>query len=258
MPIAAGLYYFPHNEKETMLPPVILIHGAGGSHLYWSPEMRRLAGARIYAVDLPGHGQAEGIGHQAVEEYAQSILDFMDALKISRAVFVGHSMGSAVALTLALNHSSRALALGLVGGGARLRVAPEILAGVENESTFPDTVQKIVEYSFGEQTSPRLKELAAQRMAEMRPTVLHGDFIACNQFDVMEKVSALYLPTLIVCGTADRMTPLKYSEYLASKISNAQLKTIEDAGHMVMLENPLEVAQAFEAFLGDLSYRPGQ
>ena len=58
MPIASGLHYFAHNETLTSRPPVILIHGAGGSHLTWPAEVRRLPGQRIFALDLPGHGDS--------------------------------------------------------------------------------------------------------------------------------------------------------------------------------------------------------
>src|SRR5512142_1639337 len=98
MPTAAGLYYFAHGAENVSRPPVILIHGAGGSHLSWPPQMRRLHDERILAVDLPGHGKSAGVGHHAVEDYAAGILAFLAALKLNQAVLVGHSLGGAVAL----------------------------------------------------------------------------------------------------------------------------------------------------------------
>src|SRR5512144_1734171 len=103
MPVAASLYYFSHNEDERSRPPIILIHGAGGTHLSWPPEVRRLPDQRVYAVDLPGHGKSEGIGRQSISAYARNLVAFMDAAKLSKAVIVGHSMGGAVALTLGLD-----------------------------------------------------------------------------------------------------------------------------------------------------------
>ena len=70
---------------------------------------------------------------------------------------------------------------------------------------------------------PRLKELAVQQMMETRQAVLYGDFLACDAFDVMERVNKIRVPTLLICGSADRMTPPNRSEYLRDQIEGAQL-----------------------------------
>ena len=127
MPINANIYYFEHQGEGTRKPPVVLIHGAGGTHLHWPAPIRRLPEYPVYALDLPGHGKSEGRGQQSITAYAQCVLDWMDSLQMHKAVFIGHSMGGAVALTLGLQHPERVLGLGLVGTGARLKVAPAIL-----------------------------------------------------------------------------------------------------------------------------------
>ena len=144
------------------------------------------------------------------------------------------------------------LGLVLLGSGSRLRVAPAILESTTNEATFPLAVKTITEWSFGSNAPDRLKELATQRMGETRPTVLHSDFLACNNFDVSDRLGEIKIPTLILCGAEDKMTPPKYSKYLHKHIPNSELTTIEKAGHMVMLENPHEVADAIEQFVEKL------
>ena len=257
MPIAGGIYYFSHLEDERSKPPVILIHGAGGNHLHWPPEVRRIPGQRIYAPDLPGHGRSSGIGRQSVGDYARIILDFMDELDISKAVLIGHSMGAAIALALGLDHARRTLGLGLLSGGARLVVSPELLDNTSSASTLPLAIKAISKWAFSPATSQRLKELALARMAETRPTVLHGDFLACNEFDVIGRLKKIRVPTLVLCGRDDRMTPMNYSEYLASQIELARLVRIENAGHMVMLEKPQEVMAEIQAFIASIDYQPG-
>jgi pimeloyl-ACP methyl ester carboxylesterase len=251
------MYYFACGEENTSRPPLILIHGAGGTHLHWSPETRRIPGERIYAIDLPGHGKSEGIGKQFIADYAAAIIAFMDSLKMTRAIFGGHSMGGAIALTLALDHPSRTLGLVLAGTGARLKVAPQILDNAGNPATFPLAVQTINKWAYGSDTSPRMKELAIQRMSEIRPSVLQGDFLACHRFDVMDRAAAINVPTLIVCGTADLLTPIKYSEYLNRAIKNSTLISVENAGHMVMIEKSAIVSQAIADFLKTIDYQPG-
>ena len=256
MPTAAGLYYFFHQADDSSSLPLILIHGAGGTHLHWPPDLRRLNGFQIASLDLPGHGKSEGIGRQTITEYVQVLQEFMDAINLPAAIIVGHSMGSAIALQMALNTPERVLALILVGSGSRLRVAPSILENTASEATFPLAVKTINDWAFGPDTSERLKELAARRMGETRPTVLHGDFIACNEFDVGERLAEIKLPTLIICGSEDKLTPPKYSKLLHENILHSEHVNIERAGHMVMLEKPHAVVDAIESFIESSNLSP--
>ncbi|GAB4417498.1 MAG: alpha/beta hydrolase [Anaerolineales bacterium] len=252
MPTASGLYYFSHGEDQINRPPVILIHGAGGTHLHWPPQIRRLVGQRIYAPDLPGHGKSEGIARQDTREYSGVLAEFMQALKIKKAIFVGLSMGSAIALQMALRYPKRVLGLGLLGSGAKLRVAPAVLESSANPSAFQSTVHMVVENSYSANVDPQVKALAVQRLEETRPSVLHSDFLACDSFDVMDKVAKISVPTLLICGAEDRMTPVRFSEYLRDQIPDARLEIIAGAGHMVMIEKPDETARLLETFLNSI------
>ena len=254
MPTAAGLYYFVHGEELHDLPPVILLHGAGGSHLNWPPQIRRLSGQRMFTLDLPGHGKSEGVGRQDVVEYGKAVIEFMKAVHLSAAVMVGFSMGSAIALSFALSYRKRVLGLGLIGAGAKMRVASSTLEMAANLSTYPSAVQTIVENSYSSTADPRLKELAVEQMMQTRQAVLYGDFLACDTFDVMERVKKIHVPTLLICGGADRMTPPNRSEYLRDQIEGAQLHILEGAGHMVMIEQPDEVASQLTGFLDQIPY----
>lgn len=259
MPVSAGIYYFlsPHSQAETV--PLVLLHGAGGSHLSWPAEIRRLSDQQVFALDLPGHGKSqEREGQQTIGRYAELVLDWLDALKLNRAVFVGHSMGSAVALALAIHHPGRVLGIGLLGSGVRLRVHPELLSAASSPTSYLKAVKKVVSWSFSPKASPRLVELAGKRMAETRQSVLYGDLLACNTFDVSGQVTRLHKPALVMCGIDDQMTPLRYSQYLADAIPAARLQLFPDAGHMLMLEQPQPVAAALISWLKTIPYRPGE
>ena len=250
MPIAAEIYYHLYSKNhKAVRPPIVLIHGAGGTHLFWPPAIRRLSGYQVYALDLPGHGKSYGRGLQSISAYSAVVLKWMAAIGIHRAVFIGHSMGSAISLLLALDHPEQVSALALFGGGARLQVSQILLDSTSNPTTFNNAVAKIVQWSFSPNSSPRLKELASQRMAETRPSVLHGDFLACNEFNESGRIANISQPTLVLCGLEDKMTPPHYSKLLANNIPNAHLEIVPDAGHMVMLEQPQLVAGAIEEFL---------
>jgi len=251
MPTTTELYYFAHEAEEQIdtRPPVILLHGAGEIHLSWHPQIRRLAGEKVYAPDLPGHGKSEGAGRQSIDEYADDVLAFMKELKIEAAVIVGHSMGSAVALTLALKYPKQVLGLGLLGSGSKLRVSQTLLETVGNPNTFEAAVGMVNENCFSADAPQNLLELSRRTMLEIRPPVLSGDFLACNEFDVTSQLENINIPTLIICGAEDKMMPVKFSESLRDAIANSQLHILENAGHMVMLEQPDAVADLLKKFV---------
>jgi len=257
MPVSAGLYYFAHAAEDAKpnRSPVILIHGAGGHHLSWPPQIRRLAGETIYALDLPGHGQSEGTGRQSTEAYAEDVILFMQSLKIRSAVIVGISMGSAIALTLSLKYPKKVKAMALLGGGAKMRVAPSVLETAGNQNTFESAVEMINTNCFSEHAQQNLIELSKQSMLKMRPPVFLGDFMACNEFNVLDQLENIKTPVIIICGAEDKMTPPKFSESLHDGIAKSTLHILDQAGHMVMLEKPDDVADLLKQFLDKLPAR---
>jgi pimeloyl-ACP methyl ester carboxylesterase len=136
-----------------------------------------------------------------------------------------------------------------VGTGARLRVQPAILQGVLSPDDFDHTAQFVVEHSYGAGADARLRERALAEFRACPPIVIHGDFAACDAFDLMPRLGEIRAPTLVVCGRQDQMTPVKYSEFLAANIPDARLVIVENAGHSVMLEQPEQLNQALAEFV---------
>ena len=252
MPFAADIYYHTYQEGERL--PVVLLHGAGGNHLYWPSEVRRMPGFRIYAMDLPGHGKSVSRGQQSIPAYEAAVVDWLYGIHLNTAVFVGHSMGSGIALSLALDYPQHVLGIGLLGSAARLRVKPALLEASASRDTFAAAVAMVISNSFSPNADPRLVELAAKRMEETRPSVLHGDFLACDAFDVTARLEEVHVPALALVGEEDRMTPSRGAQFLSDNISGSQLEVIPRAGHMVMLEKPIEVAAALSRFLREINY----
>src|SRR5574337_242258 len=124
---AGGLFHTDSGPSPAGGPLLVLVHGAGGTHRHWPEEVRALPGRRVIALDLPGHGGSPGPAPGTVAGLARSVLGLLDALGVPGAVVAGHSMGGAVALTLALEAPARVAGLCLVGTGARLRVSPAVL-----------------------------------------------------------------------------------------------------------------------------------
>ncbi len=242
-----ALYTFEHRVAGLRVPPLLLIHGAGGQHAHWPPPVRRLPGVPVYAPDLPGHGRSEGPGCASIADYAAVLLALMDALGVGQFIPVGHSMGGAVALRLALDEPGRVAGLGLVSSGARLRVAPQILDNVLDD--YGAVVELVVEWQYGPGAGEKIRRLARRQLKALPPAVTQGDYLACDAFDVRDRLAEIAAPALVVCGTADQMTPLKYAEYLADNLPDASLARVEGAGHMLPAECPDELVRILRGWL---------
>ena len=249
-----NIHYFVHEAENHIAkrPPVVLIHGAGGFSLSWPPQIRRLEGQCVYAIDLPGHGESDGFGRQSIEEYVEDVYKFIKSLKLRNVVLAGVSMGSAIALKLVLKYPKKVSGLVLLGSGLKLRVTSSILESLGNPGLYQSAVDSINENCFSRGASPRLKELSKQAMMSMRPSVLVSDFLACDKFDIGGLAAGIRIPSLIICGDEDKMTPLKYSEALRDSITNSQLQVVAGAGHMVMAEQPELVAELFMKFVNSI------
>ncbi|UCH51575.1 MAG: alpha/beta fold hydrolase, partial [Chloroflexota bacterium] len=112
-------------------------------------------------------------------------------------------------------------------------------------------LRKIAEPPYS-RVAPDVTEKIVNGMAKVGPAVQLNDFLCCDKFDIMDKVTQIAVPTLVISGTEDNMTPVKYSQYLANKITGAELVIIEGATHYCQLEKPAEVNRAIETFLNKL------
>jgi pimeloyl-ACP methyl ester carboxylesterase len=241
------LYYAQAGQGQ---PALLFIHGAGGDHTIWGEQLRELAPSfSVAALDLNGHGRSPAREGEGFQTYTEDVLAVLEALAMPTVV-VGHSMGGAIALMVALQRPKNLVGLGLVGTGAKLRVHPQILELCQTD--FERAIDFIVQWAFAEQSPPELRERACAQMRRNGADALLRDFSSCNTFDVMARLSEVAVPTLILCGRDDKLTPVKYSEYLQQNIPTAQLKIIEGAGHMVMLEQPRAVTTALREFCARL------
>jgi pimeloyl-ACP methyl ester carboxylesterase len=161
-------------------------------------------------------------------------------------------MGGAIALTLALEAPGRVAGLVLVATGARLRVNQALLSATADAARLAAAAQGLAASSFGPGAGAALLSPFVQGLLANGPGVIHGDFVACNAFDVMARLGEVRAPTLVICGDEDRLTPPKYAEHLQGAIRGARLVRLPGAGHLVMLEAPSLVAEAVGSFLREL------
>jgi len=249
MPYLKGLYYQAYHQDDPDRKPLVLLHGAGGDHLSWPSQVRRLAGFRVYGPDLPGHGKSKGSGLQRIGAYGEAVLSWMLALDLPRIFIAGHSMGGAVALWIARHHPELFHGLVLMSTGSTLPVNLSLIEELTTPQGFPTAVDTICRWSFSPKADSRLVENVKKEMLKTRPSVLGGDFRACDAYDLREELAELMLPTLILVGEEDKMTPVRFSEGLRDGIKGAELAVVRGAGHMLPLEEPDQVADQLQTFL---------
>jgi pimeloyl-ACP methyl ester carboxylesterase len=230
---------------------VMFVHGAGASGAVWQRQRLDLdRGVNTVCLDLPGHGLSPGPGCDTITDYADCLLRLVAALKLNRVILAGHSMGGAVVIEAALQRPQMVEALVLVATGARLRVSPSLLRTWEKEATTAP--RQLVENYYGPESPERLRTWSLEQFKGVDPEVVLNDFRACDRYDRMGRLDEIRWPTLILCGSEDRLTPPKYSQYLADHIPHATLVSVDRAGHMVMLEKAGEVDRAILRFLASL------
>ena len=258
MPLVSGMYYLNHPGGSSEKPPIVLIHGAGGTGLFWPSEIRRLAGYRVIAPDLPGHGKSVGAGCQSIGQYSLALIDLLDKMDLYQAVFVGHSMGGAIALQLALDYPDRVVGLSLFATGATFEIPHYLVEDAANDLTYISVINWLAAHSFNASADERLVQLGMDRLAEIRGSVLYGDLLACETFDVIASVSNIRCPVQIICGSEDRLTPPRFSHFLASRIPHSWLNLVNQAGHMLIWEQPLVTANLLWSYLDNLPYQLGR
>lgn len=231
----------------------MLIHGAGFDHSAWALHSRWFAhhGFAVLVPDLPGHGRSQGPALASIAEMADWTAALLDAAGAAKAHLIGHSMGSLIALETAARHPARVAALGLVGTAAAMTVGPDLLKAAEANS--PDAVDMVSIWGLGfdaEIGGSRAPGLwmhgGAQRVLQRcAPGVLFSDLSACNAYSgALAATAKITVPTTLVLGERDMMTPAKAGKALAAAMAQARVVVLEGAGHMMMAERPDELLAA--------------
>jgi len=223
---------------------LIFIHGSGGSKESWFYQTQYFKGS--LALDLPGHPQGNLI--PTIDGYVEWLHKTIQNAGFRHLVLVGHSLGGGIALLYALKYPEEVKGIITVGSGARLRVHPMFLEALEKAIQDPSKFENAPNPAF-DLIDPELASVLKRRSMENGPAATLNDMKACDQFDIMDRIAEINIPTLALCGDQDVMTPPKYSLYLAGHMPKAKALVIEGGTHMVYAEKPLEVNRAIDEFL---------
>lgn len=229
---------------------LLFIHGSGGDHHKWDGLMRQLPQDFTgVAINLPGHAASPGPLLKNIDDAARLVSKLPGLLSLPHPVFlVGHSMGAAIAISTALDYGENVEGIILIGSGSRLRVLPAMLAALQAGQKDPDFLR----LGFAPSTPAAIVDAELSSYQQVPTEVLYNDFNACDHFDRSNDVAGIKIPTLLIVGENDQLTPVKYSRLLQDRIADSKLVVIPQAGHYVMLEKENEVSRAIKEFI------PGQ
>ncbi|MFV2093088.1 MAG: alpha/beta fold hydrolase [Hyphomicrobiales bacterium] len=239
-------------------PTLVFIHGAGMDRTVWAMQARHPAflAWNVAAVDLPGHGLSDGDALTSIEDMAEWVVRLLDAMGVSKATLIGHSMGALVALEAAARAPTRIERIALLGVTYPMHVAPGLLEVAKINDI--SAVRMIIGWAYapgsglGTGPAPGLRMTGAGHnlLANARPGVLHADLAACNVYSKgLDSAEKINIPTLIILGGRDRRARPKGAAALAAAIPGADLITLDRCGHMMMSEAPKEVVATLGTFL---------
>lgn len=245
-------------EDEIAPTPIIFLHGVGSDKSVWRPQLGFFGHSRhAIALEYPGYGESDPADSEADhDDFAAAILAAMDALEIERAHVCGLSLGGIVAI--AIHHA------------APHRCASLIIA--DSFSVHPDG-RGIFNRSVKSSRAMTMRELAEERaevlLAPNAPDALRDEVIATMTAispdayrvgarsvwlaDQRERLDGIEVPTLVIVGDQDRVTPPMLSRDLSNRIAGSRLVEIHGAGHLTNIEQPAAFNAAVDQFLAGIA-----
>jgi len=209
-------------------PAAICLHGSGADSIVWSYQVSRLSKQyRIIAPDLPGHGQSGGAALDSAETYARWVDRFALALQLDSFFLMGHSFGGAIVLEYARLYPEKLKGIILIATGTGFKLSQayrELHAGgVDVESLDSTAIPESIRQGY-------------EMLKKVSGPLLHADLLAAGAFDSTPWIASIKIPSLVLWGSTDFITPRELPEGLARMLPNASFQVIEGSGHVLMIE----------------------
>src|SRR5687767_848005 len=241
---------------------VLLVHGFPHHRKLWAPQVRALSGlSRVVAPDLPGFGESDMPERFAIDTWADGLARFLDALDIERAIIAGLSMGGYVTLAFWRLHRERVLALVL----ADTRAGADTEDGKQKRretidlarSEGPTAVARaLLPGMVGKSTREREPSVVAAMRAMLESasvdSIVGASEAMINRADATASLATIDVPTMIIVGEEDVLTPPRESRAMHTAIAGSRLEIIPGAGHVSNAERPAAFNHVLTEFLDQL------
>jgi 3-oxoadipate enol-lactonase len=206
--------------------PLVLLHGFPHDRTLWAPQLAApIDGVRTFAPDLPGFGESSRAGEASVERWADWLAALLDHLQLERVMLGGLSMGGYLCFAFWRRHPQRVRAL----------ILADMLPGMVGRTTRdsrPDVVAA----------------LDAMMRRQSMPAIVDALTLLRERPDSTPTLATISVPTLVLCGEEDALTPVKESEAMASAIPGSRLAILPRAGHASNLEEPAAFTRLLSGF----------
>ena len=244
--------------------PVVFIHGFPHNRTLWAPQLGGLlTRARCVAPDLRGFGESEINGPYSMDSYADDVINVLDALHIGRAVIAGLSMGGYVAFALWRRHRERVRALILADTRAgadsdESRAKRREMIALARSRGSAAVADAQIAGMVGKTTREKHPDIAdaVHRMLAVAPVegVVGALEAMMERPDSTPTLATIDVPTLIIVGEEDVLTPPKEARAMHEQIAGSRLEILAGAGHVSNVERPAAFNHVASEFLGVLTY----
>jgi 3-oxoadipate enol-lactonase len=236
--------------------PLVMIHGLGGTSNMFQPQMEALSAYRVIRLDLPGSGRsARPLEPLTIEAMSNAVTRALDGVGVTRAHFIGHSMGTIVCQLIAATQPSLVRSLALFG--ALAEPAEATRQGLANRARLARSggIADIADQIVANALSAHTRETSPAAVAFVRESVTRQDPESyARTCEALAKATAvdvrrILAPTLLVTGDADTVNPMSVGQALADGIKGAIFSSLDRCGHWATVERPRESNQKLTDFL---------
>lgn len=237
----------------SALTPIIFLHGVGSDKSVWAPQFEHFGRERrALAFDYPGYGESAPRDGAGRDGFAAAMIEAMASVGINRAHLCGLSLGGVVAIAMHHLAPGRCASLILADSFARHPEGDAIYersVGASKSMTMRELAETRAPALLGASASDELRREVIATMAKIDPAAYRQGAAAVWLADQRDRAAAINIPSLILCGEEDRITPPLLSKDLASLIYGAQLAMIPGAGHLTNAEQPHAFNTEVDRFL---------